>query len=121
MVGRVTNGLFGPASARGRLGFRWKFVRSRSFFFHIPRNSRFRRTVGCRQFAGQLHVGHERGRTFRKRKQIGLKLVVFAHIKTHREGFTQHAAYSFDGLVQPTATDDNNSIQLQISSTAGRN
>ena len=38
----------------------------KSFFFHIPRNSRFRWSVGCRQFAGQLHVGHERGRTFRK-------------------------------------------------------
>ena len=43
----------------------------KSFFFHIPRNSRFRWSVGCRQFAGQLHVGHEHGRTFRKRKQIG--------------------------------------------------
>ena len=66
--------------------------------------------------------GHERGRTFRKRRrrQIGKEFVFFAHIKRLRVGFTQHAAYSFYGLVQlpPRGHDDNDSIQCP-EATAG--
>ena len=120
MIGRITNGLFGPASALGRLGFRWKFVRSRRrffFFFYISR-----RAVVCQQFGGQLHVGHERSRTLRKRRrrQINKEFVFFVDIKSLRAGFTQHAAYSFYGLVQlpPRGHDDNDSIQCP-EATAG--